>query len=166
MKFQEEHIYDAPLETVERMYFDTGFCPRKYRELGLDAVEVLSCSDAAEDFYVDCRFIMEPSLPLPGFIKRLLPGGEKIGVRQIDRWNTRTREGELQIELDGLDVVTIFSDMRLEAHPRGAINRMQWSVDCQVPLVGGKLADFLGRDIQSKAARDHEVSVQILQDYL
>lgn len=166
MKFIDEHIYDAPLPAVERMYFDVGFCPRKYAQLGLEAVEVLSSSDEPDAFHVDCSFIMRPSLPLPGFIRKFLPGGERIRVRQIDRWNTRTRLGELDIRLHGLEPVTIHSAMSLEEHPRGAINRMSWTVHCNVPLVGGKLADFLGKDIQRKSSHDLEVSTAILQDYM
>ncbi len=165
MTFTDEHIYAAPLALVERMYFDTAFCPRKYAALGLEDIEVLDSSAAPEDFFVDCRFMMQPSLPLPGFIRKLLPGGERISVNQIDRWNTLTRVGSLDIRLHGLESVRIHSSMRLEEHPQGAVNRMDWTVECAVPLIGGKLANFLGRDIQHKSAHDLEISTAILEDY-
>ncbi len=166
MTFTDEHIYDAPLEAVRRMYFDTGFCPRKYAALGLEDLQVIASSDRPDDFFVDCRFVMEPTLPLPGFIRKLLPGGEKITVRQIDRWNTTTGEGELDIRLLGLERVSIHSAMKLAEHPRGAANRMDWRISCDVPLVGSKLAEFLGRDIQRKSQHDLEISTAILADYL
>ena len=165
MKFVEEHIYDAPLSTIEKMYFDTAFCPRKYEELGLENVQVLGSSDDPEQFFVDCSFIMHPTLPVPGFLQKLLPGGQQMNVRQIDRWNTKTRKGELDIRLQGLDMVSIHAAMSLEEHPRGAINIMNWTIACKVPLVGNKIANFLGKDIQSKAAQDHAVSLNILEDY-
>lgn len=166
MKFTDEHIYDAPLATVEKMYFDTGFCPRKYAELGLENIEIVSSSDAPATFHVSCRFLMEPTLTLPGFIRKILPGGERIAVQQSDHWNTLTRKGYLDIQLLALDPVHIHCDMSLEEHPRGAVNRMNWTVECKVPLLGGKLADFLGKDIQQKSAHDLEASKAILQDYL
>ena len=166
MKFTDEHVYDAPLEIVEKMYFDSRFCPRKYAELGLEEVDVISSSDAAENFHVGCRFFMEPNLPVPRFIRKILPGGERIAVQQIDHWNTVTRKGHLDIQLISLDPVHIHCEMSLEAHPRGAVNRMNWTVECKVPLIGGKLAEFLGKDIQHKSAHDLEVSNKILQDYL
>ncbi|WP_295872605.1 DUF2505 domain-containing protein [uncultured Zhongshania sp.] len=166
MKFVEEHIFDAPLEAVERMYFNTTFCPRKYEELGLEDIKIVDSSDDPVQYFVDCSFVMEPSLPLPGFVKKFLPGGQKISVRQVDRWNTKTGKGELDIQLHGLEKVHIHSVMTLKAHERGAINIMQWTVECKIPLIGNKLADFLGKDIRSKSADDHAASVKILQEYL
>ncbi|MGJ8668872.1 MAG: DUF2505 domain-containing protein [Oceanococcus sp.] len=165
MNFVEEHIYDAPLSTIEKMYFDTAFCPRKYEELGLENIRILDSSDDPDRFFVDCSFIMHPTLPVPGFLNKLLQGGQKMNVRQIDRWNTKTRKGELDIQLQGFDIVKIHATMKLEEHPRGAINTMNWTIECKVPLVGNKIASFLGKDIQSKAAQDHAVSLQILDDY-
>lgn len=166
MKFTDQHIYDAPLAVVEKMYFDTAFCPRKYRELELADVEVLSTSDDPENFHVSCKFFMGPTVPLPAFIRKVLPVSEHLAVKQTDHWNTKTRKGHLDIQLLALDPVHIHCEMSLEEHPRGAVNNMKWTVECKVPLIGGKIANYLGHDIQHKSAHDLEVSTHILQDYL
>lgn len=161
MQFQDNHIYDESLSRIEAMYFDAEFCPRKYAELGLADIRVLSAGHDGHEFHVSCHFLMEPSLPLPGFARKFLGGGV-VAVTQTDRWNTATRQGQLEFHLEKHPIIKIAAQMSLEEHERGTINRMDWTVECKVPVVGGKLAELLAKDIQSKSAADLDASVQVM----
>lgn len=163
MQFYDEHIYDAPLARIEGMYFDTQFVPRKYRELGLQDVKVVS-QQPAPNHEVTCTLKMEPSIKVPGALKKVLGDG-LIDVEWTDRWDTQTNKGELIIKLKQFASVSMHCDMSLEAHPQGTVNKMHWRVECSVPVVGGMLAKYLGEDIRKKSADDLAASKRILQDY-
>ena len=52
--------------------------------------------------------------------------------------------------------------MKLETTPQGSVNRMRWTVECSLPLVGGTLAKFIAQDIQSKSEEDGRVAQRLL----
>ena len=166
MDFSNEQIMTAPMARVEAMYWDPQYCPRKYRELGLRDVEVIAQSKTDAECQIVCRFKMKPSLEVPKVAQKFIGGSDWLSVTQTDRWNLRTRKGQLHIVIDALKAFTTINvDMSLEPHPQGAVNRMRWSVECSIPLVGGALARFLAQDIQSKFADDCAAANRILQDY-
>ncbi|HET7798408.1 MAG TPA: DUF2505 family protein, partial [Nevskia sp.] len=78
----------------------------------------------------------------------------------------KARTGRLDVVIDAFKgFATIRCDMKLEAHPEGAINRMRWTIECAVPLIGGTLAKFLAQDIQSKTAEDGALANRLLAGY-
>lgn len=163
MQFNNEQVLPAPLARVEQMYWDPAFAPRKYRELGLADIEVVSHKKDAPQFQVCCRFKMKPSIELPKLAQKFVRGGDLIAVTQTDTWDMQTRSGRLDIVLHAFESVTIVCDMTLAEHPQGAVNRMRWTVESSIPLVGGTLAKILAQDIQSKFADDHAATCRILQ---
>lgn len=160
MQFDDEHIYDAPLQRVETMYFDPAFVPRKYRDLGLQAVEVVSESPGP-DMHVTCNLKMQPSVNVPGPLKKFV-GGDLIDVQWNDRWNTRTNIGHLDIELRPFPRLKLHCDMSLETHPRGTVNKMHWTVESAKPVIGKIIARFMAEDIRKKSADDLAASKHIL----
>lgn len=165
MQFTTEQIMPAPIERVETMYWDPEFAPRKYRELGLKDVAVVSQNKDARQFQISCNFKMKPSLEVPKPVQRFVGSGDWLDVTQTDRWDMQTRKGRLDIVIHAFKTVTIYCEMSLEPHAKGAVNRMTWHVDCSVPLVGGAIAKFLAQDIQRKFEDDVAAAVRILKTY-
>ena len=166
MDFNNEQIMTAPIERVEAMYWNHEYCPRKYRELGLRDVAVISQSKSGDDIRIACSFKMKPSIEVPKMAQKFIGGSDWLNVTQTDSWNTRTRKGRLDIVIEPMkSFTTIYAEMSLEPHPQGAANRMRWTIECSIPLIGGTLAKFLAQDIQSKFADDCAVANRILKDY-
>ena len=46
-----------------------------------------------------------------------------------------------------------------------ASNTLKWNLSCGIPLIGGKLEQIVGSDIQSKAKTDLAKSREILKGY-
>ncbi|HSW12231.1 MAG TPA: DUF2505 domain-containing protein [Solimonas sp.] len=164
MEFTADQVLFAPIERVEKMYWDHAYCPRKYRELGLKDVEVVSASPGPK-YHITCRFKMKPSIEVPKFAQKFVGIGDWLNVIQTDSWTPATRKGRLDIAIDAFKSVKIHADMSLEPHPQGAVNRMRFNIECSIPLIGGQLAKFLAQDIQSKFADDCAAANKILQDY-
>lgn len=165
MQYSCEHVLPAPIERVEQMYWDPAYAPRKYRELGLKDIEVAAQKKDGREFQIRCNFKMKPSIELPKVAQRFVPGGEALVVTQTDTWDLQARTGRLDIVIHAFESVTIRCDMKLEPHPQGAVNRMRWTIESSMPLIGGTLAKILAQDIQSKFADDCAVANRILQDY-
>lgn len=165
MEFKNEQIMRAPIERVREMYWDPAFLPRKYSELGLKDIEVVSQNKTDKESQVTCSFKMKPSIQLPKVAQKFIGGRDWLPVTQTDTWDMQTQTGRLDIVIHPLKPVTIRCDMKLEQHPEGAVNRMSWKVECSVPLVGGQLAKILADDIQRKFADDCAVTNRILETY-
>jgi hypothetical protein len=165
MEFNNEQLMKAPLARVEKMYWDLEFVPRKYRELGLRDVEVVSQSKDTRNTRVCCNFKMKPSIELPKVAQKFVSGGEWLAVTQTDSWDMQTRTGRLDIVIHAFKTVTIRCDMKLDAHPQGAVNRMRWKIESSMPLIGGTIAKILAQDIQSKFDDDCAAANRILESY-
>ncbi|WP_022976998.1 DUF2505 domain-containing protein [Nevskia ramosa] len=165
MEFSNEQVMPAPLERVEKMYWDLAFVPRKYRELGLQDIEVVSQKKEGRELQICCNFKMKPSIELPKIAQKFVRGGEALAVTQTDTWDMQTRTGRLDIVIHAFKTVTIRCDMKLEAHPQGAVNRMRWKIESSMPLIGGTIAKILAQDIQSKFKDDAAAANRVLKDY-
>lgn len=166
MDFTVEHILSAPPERVLEMYTDARYAPAKYRELGLRNVQVVSSRKDEREFQIACRYQRKASIELPKVAQKLVGGAEWLDASQTDTWSIVARTGRLDIVIEAFkSIMTIKAEMKLEAHPQGAINRMRWTVDCSLPLVGGSLAKVLSTDIQQKAAQDGEMAQRLLARY-
>ncbi len=165
MQFTEEQVLDAPMARVEDVYWNFEYCPRKYRELGLQAIKVLETRRDGDDYAITCSFKMKPSISVPKIAQKFVGGSDFLDVVQTDSWNTKEGKGRLDIDIRQFKgVVKIHCDMSLEPHERGTVNRMVWHVECTLPLIGGKLAKYLAEDIKSKFDDDCEVANRLIHE--
>jgi hypothetical protein len=163
MDFICEHHFTAPVERVLEMYSDPQYLPAKYRELGLRDIEIVSRTDGDQQWEVTCRFKRRASIEVPKMAQKFIGGAEWLPAQQTDRWDRTRRTGRLEVVIDPFKAFTrIHCEMALEPTPAGCVNRMRWTVECSVPLVGSTLAKFIAQDIQSKSAQDGVVAQRLL----
>lgn len=162
MKFEERHTFEQPAETVMRMYTDRAFFDRKYEAVGALECELLEHSSTAECFVVEYRLVMNSDAPIPEVARKIL--GSTVKLTQRDTWDPATRTGRLDIVIGGAPV-KVGADMKVVDEQGRGVNIQSWSVDCRIPLVGGRIAAALAEDIKLKSRRDMEVSRRIILDY-
>lgn len=163
MEFICEHHFNAPVDQVLSMYRDPEYIPSKYRALGLRDIEVVSRTADEQHFQVVCRFKRKSSIEVPKMAQKFVGSSDWVPAQQSDRWDIASRTGRLEVIIEPLKAITtIRCDMKLEATPKGSVNRMRWTVECSVPLIGGTLAKFIGQDIQSKSEEDGRVARDLL----
>lgn len=163
MEFICEHPFNAPVDQVLAMYRDPEYIPSKYRELGLRDIEVVSRTADDKHFEVVCRFKRKSSIDVPKMAQKFVGGADWVPAQQSDRWDIASRTGRLDVIIEPLKSITrIRCEMKLEATPNGSVNRMRWTVECSLPLVGGTLAKFIAQDIQSKSEEDGRVAQRLL----
>lgn len=163
MDFTCEHHFNAPVDQVLAMYRDPEYIPSKYRELGLRDIEVVSRSADEQRFEVLCRFKRKSSIEVPKMAQKFLGNADWVPAQQTDRWEIASRTGRLDVVIEPLKAITtIRCAMKLEATPTGSVNRMRWTIECSVPLIGSTIAKFIAQDIQSKSEEDGRVAQRLL----
>jgi hypothetical protein len=162
MNFNDKHTFDKPAATVIKMFADRAYFERKYKELGFKNVQVLEHTSDGKKFRIKVRYSAPNSAPLPDFAKRFL--GETNEVTQSDTWDIEKKTGRLEAEIKGVPV-KVFADMKLADEGAGSANSLKWTLSCGIPLIGGKLEQVVGSDIQSKAKADVAKTREILKGY-
>ena len=162
MQFNEKHGFDKPAATVLKMFSDRAYFERKYQSLGYKNIEVLEHSVDAKKFRIKVRYSAPNSAPVPDFAKKFL--GENNIVTQSDAWDLEKKTGRLEAEIKGVPV-KVSADMKLTDEGSGSANTLRWNLSCGIPLLGGKLEQLVGSDIQGKAKTDLATSRELLKGY-
>lgn len=157
MQFTANHSYKQPAPDVFAVLTDFDAVKAKYEAIGQTDVELVKLQRRKDGSVTLVTRRVVP-LELPGFAKRVL--SPKQHVLQTDEWSAPdakgVRIGTFAVEAKGTPV-RVFGVLRLS--PRGAkgcTNTTDVTVECKVPLIGGKLADFVAKD--TRRAVDHEQS--------
>ncbi len=155
MKFSVTHDYAQTADEVFVALTDFDAMKAKYEALGHSATTLVTREEAADGSILISTQRIVP-LQVPGFAKRIL--SPKQTITQTDTWSAPdpkgARTGTFKVEAKGTPV-KITATMRLAPTGEHACtDAMDVSIDCSVPLIGGKLADFVSRD--TRRALDHE----------
>lgn len=162
MQFNDKHTFDKPAATVLKMFSDRAYFERKYKESGYKNIRVLEHTVDAKKFRIKVQYEAPNSAPVPDFARKFL--GENNLVTQSDTWDLEKKSGRLEAEIKGVPV-KISADMKLADEGAGSANTLKWNLSCGIPLLGGKLEQIVGSDIQSKSKADVARSREILKGY-
>ncbi|MDO8363438.1 MAG: DUF2505 domain-containing protein [Actinomycetota bacterium] len=149
MKVVSTHTYAAAPDVVFAMMTTPDVLSAKYAALGHHDVVILE-HQVDDDGKVAVRSRRSVPMEVPGFAKRILSPTNT--VEQRDRWNPAgadgVRIGTWEVNARGVPV-TVGGTLRLAPGPRGTtVVEIAGEVKCSVPLLGGKLASFVGDDVQ------------------
>jgi hypothetical protein len=155
VKITVEHTYDHPADAVFEVLTDFDAVRAKYEAIGQRDVELVS-RDQADDGSITLVTRRVVPLDVPGFAKKVLSPSQT--VVQTDSWSapdaTGARKGTFTAESKGTPV-QIKGSLRLGPDgPEACRNVSEIEIECKVPLVGGKIADFVSKD--ARTAIDHE----------
>lgn len=148
MKVASRHTYPAPPDKVFAMMTTPDTLVAKYTALGHDKIEIVE--HTATKGAVQVRSRREVPMEVPGFAKKFL--SPKNTVEQHDRWTAPSadgiRTGTWEVVARGVPV-KVGGTLRMAPAAKGAtLVEIVGEVSCSVPLLGGKLASFVGGDVQ------------------
>ncbi len=147
------HEYDQDVETVYGQFTTPDFYLAKFEGVGARDVEVVASSLEDEVFSIETS--RDVPLEVPGALKSLLGGWTTIV--QAEEW-TEAGEGEyvneLDISSDGVPA-NMSGKMRLYATDDGCVNEVSITIDCGIPLIGGKLERFVGGTTADQLAEEY-----------
>lgn len=155
MEFSVNHTYQRSAGAVFALLTDFERVRDKYEALGHSAVELVSEEEDEDGTFTLVTRRVVP-LELPGFAKKFLSPHQS--VTQTDTWTAPdddgVRHGTFAVVAKGTPV-EVHGTMRLApVSARRCSNDIDVTVQCKIPLIGGKLADFVAGD--TRRAVDHE----------
>jgi len=155
MEFTATHTYDHPADAVFAALTDFEAVKAKYESVGQRDVK-LSRRDAGDDGSVTLVTTRVVPLDVPGFAKKFLSPSQN--VTQTDSWRPPeadgTRNGTFEVAAKGTPV-SVRGTLHLAPTGDGSCTNVSVvTIECKVPLVGGKIADFVAKD--TRKAVDHE----------
>ncbi len=166
MKVSSTHTYAAPPEEVFRMMTDPDVLSAKYEELGHQAIRITDYAVNAGAVTVASR--RSVPMDVPGFAKRFL--SPMNAVQQRDRWDApatdNSRTGTWRVNATGVPV-DVGGTLRLTPgkKKRTTLVEITGEVTCSVPIVGGKLAGFVGGDVQRTLTAEEDFNDSYLADH-
>jgi len=149
------HSYNAPLESLLEMLSNPDAVAAKYHSMNQRDVKVEECDRREDSLRVVSSRVMD--VDLPSFAKKVFRPTNT--ARQTDQWTRRDDgvwEGIFHVEIRGAPV-HIQGTMTLTPQDGRTVYDITAAVEVKVPLVGGRLADWLGnsevrRSIESESA--------------
>jgi hypothetical protein len=155
MQFEAVHTYQHATDEVFAALTDFEAVKSKYEAIGQSDVQLVRRAQD-EDGSVTLITTRVVPLELPGFAKKVL--SPKQNVTQTDVWSapdgSGRRTGTFVVEAKGTPVRV---QGTLQLDPRGSedcTNTTEVTVECKVPLIGGKITELVAND--TRRALDHE----------
>ncbi len=161
MKVTASHKYDASIETVYKAFSDPAFYKKKFSGVGARDVRVLEKKKKGKTFFI--KTSREVASQVPGMLKKFL--GEWNTIVQKESWQPDDggHLNELEIESPGVPV-EIEGTMELKPAGSGCVNKLSFEVDCSIPFVGGKLEEFIAKDMKKTLADEYRFIKKYLAD--
>lgn len=155
MQFNAVHTYQHPAGAVFAALTDFEAVKSKYEAIGQSEVQLVR-RDQGDDGSVTMVTTRVVPLELPGFAKKVL--SPKQHVTQTDVWSGADsrgrRSGTFTVEAKGAPVRLQGTLQLVPRGAKGCANTIEVTVECKVPLIGGKIADLVAND--TRRALDHE----------
>ena len=120
----------------------------KYTSLGHQEVKIVERTERADVARVTSR--RKVPMEVPGFAKRFL--NPLNTVEQTDEWQPAIAKGERygtwKVSASGVPV-SVGGTLHLVAAGKGrTLDEITGEVACSIPFVGGKLASYVGADVE------------------
>ncbi len=160
MKVSLEHKYSGDVDSLFALFQDEDFIVERYLQTGSLNAAVLEIS--AEDGLL-IRVARQVKVDVPALLSKFMTPTTQ--VLQTEHWHGETGgpyRNEMQVEIKGTPV-KINVRMELAAKGKGCVNRVEIESKCGIPLLGGKLADFVGRDAERTANLEYDFIRAYLQ---
>jgi hypothetical protein len=155
------HEYDYAVETVFAAFTDPDFYLEKFEGIGHRDVEVVACSDDDDVFAI--KTSRQVPLDVPGPLKALV--GAWTTVIQNEEW-LEGEDGEFLNELDiaseGVPAKMTGTMTLYATEDGGCVNEVTITIDCSIPLLGGKLERF----VADTTSEQLDAEYAFIQDYL
>ena len=164
MKFEETFDFDHSAATMMRMFTDQDYFLHKYERLGGGRKpELVDTQKSDTRFSITVRHALDANkLSFPDIVRKRI--GDRVMLRQTDVWEIAKQSGRIDIDIEKTPV-DIAIDLRLSEHDGKARLTLNFDIDAQVPLVGGKIEKAIAGPITDRFHRDMVLSNEMASDY-
>jgi uncharacterized protein YndB with AHSA1/START domain len=144
MDIQAKHTYKQPIDTVFSAFGNPEAITQRLEAMGARNINLVTCELSETGLVVHQE--REVPTDVPGVLKKVL--GEWNHVVQKETW-VKKDDGchcDILVKLEGVPV-TIEGTLFLHPEGEGCVNEIDLKINCSIPLIGGKLAKFVGHNV-------------------
>lgn len=143
MELTETHHFEAPADAVIDVFATEDAVRQRYEGMGHREVEVQHIDRGEGTLTVTSRRVVD--VDLPGFARKVLQPTNTM--TQTDTWTKDADgwSGTFAVDVAGAPV-HLAGTMRLTDAGAGADYTVRLSMSVKVPLIGGKIADWVGKN--------------------
>ncbi len=143
MQISDRHTYAAPIDAALDMFADERAIRERYEGMGHRDVEIVECLRTPATLRIRTSRVVD--VELPNFAKKVLKPTNTM--MQTDEWTNHgdSWSGTFSVDVRGAPV-RIHGTMRLEPAGAHCTHAVTITMDVKVPLVGGKIADWIGKN--------------------
>ena len=154
MKIKALHQYNQSVDRVFSLFHDPDFMKEKYAGIGARNIQVVECAGSEGSYRIKVQ--REVPADVPALLKKFLkPWNTLVQCEQWEGQAGGPYRCKLGIQISGAPV-SIGGEMELRTQGDGCVNEVRLDVKCGIPLVGGKLADFVGADAEKAVQAEYE----------
>jgi hypothetical protein len=156
------HEYRHPVNKVWEAFTDPEFYQAKFEGIGHRNVEVVSSERDEDGFIIETS--REVPVDVPAVLRSILRDWNTL--LQSEHWLEEGKgvyTNELQIEARGVPA-NLSGTMRLSARGKGCVNEVAITIRASVPLIGGKMEQFVARDTEETLAAEYEFIREYLEE--
>ena len=161
METSESFSYPADVESVFQLMGDEEFLKEKYSSLGQRDFTITAHEETAGGRRLSTTRVVDSDIP--SFAQRIL--GATNTLVQTEEWFAPeaggARSGRWAVEISG-SPVRMGGTMRLEPQGEHCVHQISVAVTASVPLIGGKIADFAGRQAVDLLRQENHYSAEWL----
>ncbi|MFK8031494.1 MAG: DUF2505 domain-containing protein [Gammaproteobacteria bacterium] len=154
MKIVAKHEYPCSSAELYQLFTRDGFHSDKFSACGARNIEVLESEKTDDTFSITLD--REVPADVPGVLKSLI--GEWNTVTQTEEWED-VGDAEFicdfALSTEGVPA-EISGTMNVMPHGDGCVNHVEMEITSSVPLLGKKLAQFIGKDAEKTLGKEYE----------
>lgn len=157
--YDVSYEYNLPaLELYERIV-QTDFLQNKFEALGSKDVSVKAEN---KDGVLTLNITRSVPANVPGFAKKIL--GEFNHSEEVHTWKVAdgVASGHYEIDIKGTPI-NISGDMTIKPKGNGSVHNISTKIEAKIPLIGGKIANFLSNDTKDAVQKEYEYTKQLLE---
>jgi hypothetical protein len=161
MEIKENFVYTQSVDTVMKFFGDKAAIEVKHAKLGSRNVNVETCKLTKTS--LDMKLNKETPLDVPSVLKKFL--GEWQAATQEESWTGSAAKGftgTLKVDLKGVPV-KLNGTYNLTGNAKGSNLEVTLSVTCGIPLIGGKLAEFIGKTAKENMQLEYDYNLAALK---
>lgn len=154
MEVKAKHVYAQGVETVFKSFGTKAKLEQKFAALGARNIEIETCKLTKSSLDVLMR--REVPIDAPALLKRFL--GDWNLTTQEEHWKGNAAKGyecDMNITIKGVPV-TIAGKLVLTGDAKNCVNDVKITFECGIPLVGKKLAEFVGNTAAGEIQKEYE----------
>ncbi len=143
MELTRTHRYDVTPDDVIDMFADPAAVRARYEGMGHREVEILDCDRSDAALEVRSRRVVD--IDLPSFARKALsPSNTMVQTDHWARGDDGGWDGTFDVDVEGAPI-EMSGTMQLAPDGDGAAYSVTIRMAVKVPLVGGKIADVVGK---------------------